>query len=1334
MHDVPPPRFSLSLLGRFELTGPDGVVDLPSKKLVGVLTYLACTAPRPQRRETLSALLWGSGFDLQAKQNLRQALFRLRKVLGHDAILGDGEIVSLDRAIVRCDVSRFEALLRDGSHDALSSAADLYRDRLVDDIVIDEEGWDEWVTGERARLQELALGGLLRLGEQELADGRGEAALKTGQRAITLNNLREDAHRLIVRALAAAGRKAEALKHYQDLVALLERELNAEPDAATRLLAIDLRGAQPVIAKDQPKINSGEKSDHTLDEQRSMQRSAASAAVPVPSAGPDWRHLTIMICTLLGSPFSPNPDPEEIRDRTTSFYKMAADLVARFDGFVAQYLPDGVHVYFGYPAAHEHDAEQAVRAGLAIIDAVAALRSFSGVPPRACVSIATGSAVVGDQPGAGESRQPVAIGDAPNLAAQLQSVAASGEVVIAASTRRLVGRMFDCRALATDELKGLLPSGTAWQVRGEMAGVSRFEARRASAPSPLVGRQEEMELLLRRWDQTKRGEGRVVLLSGEPGIGKSRIAESLLARLEGEPCVCLRYFCSPHHTSSPLYPLIEQLERAAGFTRDSDAEARLDKLETLLSASAKNVPRDLALITHLLSLDSDGRYPAVRVTPQQRREMTLTALLDQLDGAAAKRPVLMIFEDVHWIDPTSLDLLDRTIARAVDLPMLLVITLRSEFQPTWVGQPHVTVLPLSRLGRRDSESIIAGMANGKSLPEAVVEQILARADGVPLFIEELTSMLLEGGLLRETKEGYVLDGALPALAIPTTLQDSLAARLDRLQSDKHVTQTGAAIGREFSHELIRVVASLAPADLDAALERLTASGLISRRGAAPIATYAFKHALVQDAAYATLPKSRRQKLHARIADALIVRFPALAQTQPELVAHHFTQAGAAADAVKYWMIAARRGLQQSANIETLDQTERALAILASLPDGRERRSAELQLRLLTGGACWVTKGFASREVEHSFARARELAIDIDDVPRLFLALRGLAACHQARGELGRVKVQMEHMIALAQQHRSSGDLMWARMMLGLNLFWLGEFDASRSELKTALSIYDPVEQSAKTVSSQIDPGVLSGCYLGVALWMVGCPDQARDVSGRTLAQARRIGQPYSVAYALYGDAVVKLSRGDTEGASTGIAELRLLTGEHRIIYLAATATLLEAVLLVACGSAEDGVARIRQAQHEFNAQGAELGLPLTLSVEATGLFKLGRVEEALARIADGLAVVEKNGERHWEAELYRLKGEFLASLSASRHPEAEDCVRHGMQVARDQGATSLELRAASTLSELLHAGGDTRAAEHCLAPVYSRFTEGFDTADLLKARGILVRLQHASKRSPDEQA
>ena len=520
-----------------------------------------------------------------------------------------------------------------------------------------------------------------------------------------------------------------------------------------------------------------------------------------------------MFCDLVGSTsLSARLDPEDMRDLIAVYRKCVIEAVAQFDGFIAQYLGDGVLVYFGYPQAHEDDAERAVKAGLA---AVAAVNHIKGPDPaqlKARVGIATGLVVVGEQMGSASSEERVAIGQTPNLAARLQGVAAPGAVVISASTRRLVGRIFDCQSLGAIEIKGLPQAMEAWQVRGEMAGLTRFEALHAGALSPLVGRQEEAELLRRRWERAKAGEGRVVLLSGEPGIGKSRITESLLASLEGEPHVRQRYYCSAHHTHSALHPFIAQLERAAGFEPGNGGGERLDKIEALLKPTLGNVPQDLALIAELLAVPKDERYPVLEVSPQQKREMTFAALLNQLRGVASQSPALIVFEDAHWIDPTSLDLLDRIVACVADLQVLLVITFRAEFQPTWVGQSHVTMLPLSRVNRRDGSGIISGVTKGKALPEVVAEKILALADGVPLFIEELTSTLLESGLLRETADCYVLDGPLPPLAIPTTLQGSLVARLDRLAPVKDVAQIGAVIGREFSHELIAAVAALTPTD------------------------------------------------------------------------------------------------------------------------------------------------------------------------------------------------------------------------------------------------------------------------------------------------------------------------------------------------------------------------------------------------------------------------------------------------------------------------------------------------------------------------------------------
>jgi class 3 adenylate cyclase len=629
--------------------------------------------------------------------------------------------------------------------------------------------------------------------------------------------------------------------------------------------------------------------------------SSAAPAVDVPAAFAERRQLTVMFCDLVGSTaLSTKLDPEDLREIIGVYQRRCAEVIAKSGGFVAQYLGDGVLAYYGYPQAHEDDAERAVRAGLDLVAAVAKLDAGADSALRVRVGIATGLVVVGDLIGEGTAQHQTVIGETPNLAARIQALAEPSAVVIAGNTRRLIGELFEYRALGSVSVKGFSKPVPAWQVMGVSAVDSRFEALRATT-TPLVGRDEEMELLVRRWQQAKGGNGSVVLISGEPGIGKSRLAQTLLERLSAEPHTRLRFFCSPHHQDSALYPSITQLERAAGFRREDTDEQRLDKLETVLTHAINDLCEAVPLLAALLSIPTVDRYPPLNFSPQKQKEKTLNVLLAQVEGHATRQPVILVVEDAHWSDPSSRELFDLIIDRITTVPVLVIITFRPEFAPPWVGRSHVTLLSLNRLAPRQRAEMIDCMTGGKTLPKEIADQIIDRTDGVPLFIEELTKAVVESGALTHAGDRYTLTGPLPLVAIPTSLQASLLARIDRLGSVREVAQIAAALGRQFSHELISAVALMPQQQLDDALVQLVTAGLIFRRGTPPDAEYRFKHALVQDAAYSTLLRSRRQQLHARIVAILEDQFPEIVAAEPPLLAQHCTEAGLAEKAVTYWL-------------------------------------------------------------------------------------------------------------------------------------------------------------------------------------------------------------------------------------------------------------------------------------------------------------------------------------------------------------------------------------------------------------------------------------------------
>jgi class 3 adenylate cyclase/predicted ATPase len=1041
-----------------------------------------------------------------------------------------------------------------------------------------------------------------------------------------------------------------------------------------------------------------------------------TTVILAPRSDAERRQLTVMFCDLVESTaLAARLDPEDLREVIAAYHRAVADVVSSFDGFVAKYMGDGVLVYFGYPRAHEDDAERAVRAGLSVIGAVGRL-DVRSVKLQARVGIATGLVIVGDLIGEGSAQEQSVVGETPNLAARLQTLAEPGTVVIAAGTRRLVGDLFEYRDLGAIEVKGIAEPVPAWQVLRSSAVASRFEALRGAGLTSLVGRDEELDMLLRRWARAEAGDGQVVLISGEPGIGKSRIAAALEERLRGEPHLRLRYFCSPYHQDSALYPFIDQLGRAADFASEGSPADRLEKLEALLALAAPP-DQDVAFLADLLSLPASERHPLPNLSPQRKKERTLEALIRQLEGLACQQPVLVVFEDAHWIDPTSRELLDLVVERVHSRPVLVIVTFRPEFQPVWIGQPHVTMLALNRLNRRDRTILVEQIADGKALPDDLVGQIADRTDGVPLFVEELTKSVLESGVLRDEGNRYVLDGALPPLAIPTSLQASLLARLDRLASVRLVAQTGAAIGREFSYALLRAVSPLPDDELQTALARLVASELVFQRGTPPDAVYSFKHALVQDAAHSSLLRSTRQQLHAQIAEALETHSPELIDTQPERFAQHYAEAGQIEKSVVYWVKAGQRSAARSAMMEAAAQLQKGLDQLPLLPDSLERQQKELELRSGLGAALMIVKGYAAPATGDNYARARELWEQLGS-PAAFLHVPcGQVFYHVNRCEFDVAQRLAEDLLRVSRQHNNSAGLVLGHMCSGRTLVSVGRFASARSHLEQALALYDPIGHSSLPHQVGIDPHVTSQTNLALVLFCLGSPDQAMAQGSAAVAGARRLAHPPTLALSLGIGTYPLALAGDNLALEERVNELVSVAAEHGFSLYSAAGTILRGWAMVKNGNVTEGMALLRSGSASYRDTGQEAWMPFFIGLQAAACEMAGQIEESLILSEEAFQIVERTGERWLEAELHRQKGQLL--LQQGHPAAAEELYRKALRIAREQEAKLWELRAAVSLARLRRDQGRHAEARELLAPVYGWFTEGFATPDLREAKALL---------------
>jgi class 3 adenylate cyclase/tetratricopeptide (TPR) repeat protein len=1019
-------------------------------------------------------------------------------------------------------------------------------------------------------------------------------------------------------------------------------------------------------------------------------------------ADAERRQLTVMFCDLVGSTaLSTKFDPEDLRELIDAYHRAVTEVVVGFDGFVAKYMGDGVLIYFGYPRAHEDDAERAVRAGLDAIDAVSRLDAAS-VKLQARVGIATGLAIVGDLIGGGSAQEQSVVGETPNLAARLQAVAAPDSLVIGAGTRQQIGELFDLEDLGPQHLAGFTEPPRAWRVLGESGEVSRFEALRTGT-TPLVGRDEEVEVMLRRWERAKTGEGRVVLISGEPGIGKSRLTVALSERIGTEPYTRLRYFCSPHHQDSAFYPFIVQLERAAGFAREDTVEVKLGKLRALLAPGIQD-DEDIALLSELLSLPSSAAD--LNISPQLKRKKLFEALLNQLEVEARRRPVLMVFEDAHWIDPTSRELLDLTVDRLRRLPVLLAITFRPEFQPPWSGRSHVTSLALNRLDEGDGAALVKELAGDAPIAADVVAEIVAHTDGVPLFVEELTKAVLESAGREDPRA---------ALSVPTTLQASLMARLDRLgPAAKEVAQIGAVLGREFAYEQIELVAQRDEGELQLALGQLNDAGLLFCRGTAPHSSYLFKHALVQDTAYGTLLRGRRQELHARVTAVLEQNFVDLIERRPELLAHHLTAAGQTERAISQWLKAGQYATARLAHLEAISHFNRGLAAMAALAEGPARDGQELELQLARGLSLFTAEGFGAAEAPQAYTRARELAERRGDGRQQFMAVYGLwqsangagniVDCRKLSSRLQRLTADSADDALQLQAHHSA----WATCLFS------GEPAAAREHCEAGRQLYDPERHRLhRHLYGGHDPGSCAR-YMGAqAYWLLGYPEKGLASSSEALALAERIAHPFSFALALQYVAMLHLDRGEPELALQRINAVEALATEQRLGFVLEP-KLLRGAALTALGALEEAVACLREGLASRTAARLQC---YGIAKLADALARQGEHSTALAAVRDGFCTVDRTGHRQWLAELHRLEGVALSGLN--QPVDGQNAFEEAMRIAREQQAKSYELRAATSLARLWGEQGQRAEAIELLAPIYGWFTEGLDTADLKDAKLLL---------------
>jgi class 3 adenylate cyclase/predicted ATPase len=1027
----------------------------------------------------------------------------------------------------------------------------------------------------------------------------------------------------------------------------------------------------------------------------------------------EFRQITVMFCDLVGSTqLSVNLDPEDYHKLIYAYQVECRTAIRRYDGQVARYLGDGVVAYFGWPHAHEDDAIRAVHAALEI---VSALKKTSGPITLACrVSVCSGPVVVGENGDSGTSWSMDAVGETPHIAARLQTQAATNTVVISDSTRRLVSAAFDLQDLGPQELKGVPDPVRAYRVLAAKNAASRFEAAHAGSLTPLVGRSSELSLLLDRWKKAKESDGQVILLSGIPGVGKSRLIHELKSHIQDEPHLLLHHQCSPYHSQSAFFPVIEQIEQAAQLTaREADAD-KIAKLQAYLPCSTSI--EALLLLANLLSISIENHRELSGLTPQQIKNRTISMLVDTLLAFSLQRPTVCIFEDAHWLDPSTLELLELIISRIGHARVLLIVSCRPEFRPAWLAHGNITVHSLTRLSNAEVKTMIRDVLRGGSIPQQLVDQIIEKADGVPLFIEELTSSTLSAPL---RTRGASDRTAQASLRVPETLSDALMERLDRVAPSRRVAHIAAVIGREFSNDLLSAASQIDEGDMQSALSLLEEADIIYRVGISPFVRFAFKHVLLRDAIYDSLLRSKRQQIHADIAAILKRDFSELAESQPEVLAYHYQEAGNHQLAIRCWLDSGQRALSRSANVEAIANFRKALQLLNVLPETPERTKQEIDIQLALGIPLIAVQGYAAAETREAFSRARTLCLRLGNIPEYFQALFGLWGNSWMAGNNHNALPMANEFLSRSQALSDPVLLMVAHRVMGSTLLTVGDFRSSADHFEETIRLSAGRERRPLYNLYMVEPQAASLLLLSWDLWFLGYPDQSLSRVLEALALGQNLHHPYTVAFAHYMTSVVHLLRGDAARALESAQKSFEMSQEQRF-------SLYEILSRISRGRAMGDLGRHAEAQAEIalgideaRRNGVGFMLPMMNGWLAEAHARIGENERALSIVERTLADIGEVTGRSWEAELHRQRAHILLTLNPSNIGEAESHLKKSIEVARAQNAKSLELRAATSLAELWRTQGRPDEARALLESVCRWFQEGSETTDLRRARAAL---------------